>query len=80
VDDVASLKNLLCRNACGKIVFCFLKEDNTFLSRALVADMFIPYRSPHLSDIPDDLKLDPNYRLLPVDYGDVCLNYDKKWF
>ena len=54
--------------------------DNTFLSRALAADMFIPYRSPHLSDIPDDLKLDPTFRLLPVDYGDVCLNYDKQWF
>ena len=54
--------------------------DNTFLSRALAADMFIPYRSPRLSDIPDHLKLDPTYRLLPVDYGDVCLNYDRQWF
>ncbi len=54
--------------------------DNTFLSRALAADMFIPYRSPHLGDIPDELKLDPTFRLLPVDYGDVCLNYDRKWF
>ncbi len=54
--------------------------DNTFLSRALAADMFIPYRSPHLSDIPDELKLDPSHRLLPVDYGDVCLNYDRQWF
>ena len=53
--------------------------DNTFLSRALAADMFIPYRSPHLGDIPDELKLDPTYRLLPVDYGDVCLNYDRQW-
>ena len=26
------------------------------------------------------LKLDPQYRLLPVDFGDVCLNYDKAWF
>jgi len=54
--------------------------DNTFLSRALAADMFIPYRSPHLSDIPDELELDPTYRLLPVDFGDVCLNYDRQWF
>jgi thiamine transport system substrate-binding protein len=54
--------------------------DNTFLSRALAADMFIPYRSPHLSDIPDELKLDTTNRLLPVDYGDVCLNYDRQWF
>ena len=30
--------------------------------------------------LPDDLELDPTYHMLPVDYGDVCLNYDKGWF
>jgi thiamine transport system substrate-binding protein len=54
--------------------------DNTFLSRALEADMFVPYRSPLLIDIGEALKLDPSYRLLPVDFGDVCLNYDRQWF
>lgn len=54
--------------------------DNTFLSRALKADIFLSYCSPLLSDIADDLKLDPTYRLVPVDFGDVCLNYDKQWF
>ena len=54
--------------------------DNTYLSRALKADMFEVYNSPHLADIDDNLKLDPHNRLLPVDYGDVCLNFDKKWF
>jgi thiamine transport system substrate-binding protein len=33
-----------------------------------------------LPELRDDLKLDPSNRLLPVDFGDVCLNYDKKWF
>jgi len=54
--------------------------DNTFLSRALAGDILEPYRSPALVGIRDDLKLDPDLRLLPVDYGDVCLNYDKAWF
>jgi len=54
--------------------------DNTFLSRALDGDILEPYRSPVLADIPDSLKLDPTFRLSPVDYGDVCLNYDKAWF
>jgi thiamine transport system substrate-binding protein len=58
----------------------FFGVDTTFMSRALKADIFQPYRSPQLAQIPDTLKLDPEYRLLPVDYGDVCLNYDKKWF
>jgi thiamine transport system substrate-binding protein len=58
----------------------FYGVDNTFLSRALKADIFEAYASPMLARIPDQLQLDPDHRLLPVDYGDVCLNYDKKWF
>ncbi len=58
----------------------FFGVDNTYLSRALKADIFVPYRSPKLVSIPDALKLDPSNRLLPVDFGDVCLNYDKAWF
>ena len=54
--------------------------DNTFLSRALGGDILEAYESPALADIPDDLELDPSHRMLPVDYGDVCLNYDKAWF
>ncbi len=54
--------------------------DNTFLSRALAGDIFEPYASPLLAKVPDHLKLDPQNRALPVDYGDVCLNYDRAWF
>jgi thiamine transport system substrate-binding protein len=54
--------------------------DNTFLSRALAGDILEPYQSPALAEIPDDLQLDDTFHLLPVDYGDVCLNYDKGWF
>ncbi|MBF0468340.1 MAG: thiamine ABC transporter substrate-binding protein [Desulfamplus sp.] len=58
----------------------FYGVDNTFLSRAIKADIFIPYSSSNLKDVDDTLKLDSENRLLPVDFGDVCLNYDKKWF
>ncbi len=54
--------------------------DNTFLSRALNGGILEPYASPALDNIRDDLKLDASNRMLPVDYGDVCLNYDKAWF
>ena len=54
--------------------------DNTFLSRALEGDILEPYEAAALADIPDDLELDPEFRMLPVDFGDVCLNYDKAWF
>ncbi|MEE4243476.1 MAG: thiamine ABC transporter substrate-binding protein [Desulfopila sp.] len=58
----------------------FFGVDNTYLSRALAADIFLPYASPLLNEIHQELRLDPENRLLPVDFGDVCLNYDKEWF
>ncbi len=58
----------------------FYGVDNTFLSRALDEGIFEPYSSPLLSEIPDEFKLDPNNRALPVDFGDVCLNYDRSYF
>ncbi len=58
----------------------FYGVDNTFLSRALEEEIFEPYASPQLDFIPDRFKLDPENRALPVDYGDVCLNYDKSFF
>lgn len=58
----------------------FFGVDNTFLSRALNADIFEPYESPVLENIADPLQLDASNRLLPVDYGDVCLNYDIAYF
>jgi thiamine transport system substrate-binding protein len=54
--------------------------DNTFLSRALEAGIFEPYASPALSDVLDEFKLDSSNQLTPVDFGDVCINYDKKYF
>jgi thiamine transport system substrate-binding protein len=58
----------------------FYGVDNTFLSRALEQEIFEAHESPLLAEIPDEFKLDPQFRALPVDYGDVCLNYDKAYF
>ena len=54
--------------------------DNTFLSRALEEDIFEAYESPMLNEIPGAFHLDSSNRALPVDYGDVCINYDKAYF
>jgi thiamine transport system substrate-binding protein len=58
----------------------FYGVDNTFLSRALKEGIYEQYVSPLLSDIPEQFKLDAENRALPVDYGDVCVNYDKAYF
>jgi thiamine transport system substrate-binding protein len=58
----------------------FYGVDNTFLSRALTENIYQPYNSPLLADIPAQYQLDPQNRALPVDWGDVCLNYDMVYF
>jgi thiamine transport system substrate-binding protein len=54
--------------------------DNTFLSRALDEDLFLPYESPLLTSVSDDLLVDDEHRVTPIDRGDVCLNHDVAWF
>ncbi|MCU0482651.1 MAG: thiamine ABC transporter substrate-binding protein, partial [Anaerolineae bacterium] len=55
--------------------------DNTFLSRALENELFIPYESPFLADVPEGLQLDKDeFRVTPVQFGDVCLNFDASQF
>lgn len=54
--------------------------DDTFLSRGLDEGLFVPYESPLLDSVPDELELDPEHRVTPIDFGDVCLNYDKAAF
>ncbi len=58
----------------------FFGVDNTFLSRALEEEIFEPYNSPMLGNIDKSLRLDPENYALPVDFGDVCINYDKAYF
>jgi thiamine transport system substrate-binding protein len=51
--------------------------DNTFLSRAIDAEIFEPYVAESLDALPDELtSLVPGNEATPVDFGDVCLNYD----
>jgi thiamine transport system substrate-binding protein len=59
----------------------FYGVDNTFLSRALTEGIFEAYDSPLLAAIPPEFQLDaPQNRALPVDFGDVCLNYEVAYF
>jgi thiamine transport system substrate-binding protein len=58
----------------------FYGVDNTFLSRALTENVFEAYNSPFLAEIPSQFQLDMQNRAIPIDWGDVCLNYDKKYF
>ena len=59
--------------------------DNTLLSRAVTDEIFEPYVAAGIADgsvtIDGDFtSLVPNGEATPVDYGDVCVNYDIGWF
>ncbi len=50
--------------------------DNTLLTR--IVDQFVPYQSPAISDVDASLKGDD--RVTPIDFADVCINYEKAAF
>ncbi|MCY4539812.1 MAG: thiamine ABC transporter substrate-binding protein [Chloroflexi bacterium] len=54
--------------------------DNTFLSRALDAEIFVPYESPELQFVDESFVPEVDHLVTPIDYGDVCLNYDIAYF
>lgn len=77
--DTGSALNQAILSKENPLADVFFGVDNTFLTRALEEGIFEAYDSPLLDLIPDQFKLDPEQRALPVDYGDVCINYDKSF-
>lgn len=51
--------------------------DSTLLTRGLDADLFEPYEADALAAIPEDLQLDDEHRVTPIDVSDVCINFDR---
>ncbi len=78
--DAGEALNKILLSKDAPLADVFFGVDNTFLSRALSVDVFEPYAAPGLAAVPDDLKLDPEQRLLPIDYGFINLNADAGWF
>ncbi|MCF3145003.1 thiamine ABC transporter substrate-binding protein [Streptomyces platensis] len=59
----------------------FFGIDNTLLSRGLDEGLFSPYRAKGLESVPAGLQLDKGeHRVTPLDYGDICVNYDRGYF
>ncbi|MFC9128590.1 thiamine ABC transporter substrate binding subunit [Streptomyces sp. NPDC057099] len=59
----------------------FFGVDNTLLSRALDNGLFQPYEAKGSEQIKAAYRADQDqHRVTPVDTGDICVNYDKKYF
>jgi thiamine transport system substrate-binding protein len=78
--DAGSMVNQAILTADDPLADVLFGVDNTFLSRALAADLFEPYASPALEHVPAEFQLDLEHRVTPIDVGDVCLNVDRAAF
>ena len=80
IGDTGTAVNKAILSKGNPLADVFYGVDNTFLSRALDEGIFEPYQSPLLDDIDPVFVLDKSLQVLPVDFGDVCLNYQKIYF
>lgn len=78
--DAGEALNKMILSKDAPLADVFFGVDNTFLSRAIDGQIFAPYESPLLEQIPDELELDAEHHLLPVDTGYVNINADRIWF
>jgi thiamine transport system substrate-binding protein len=55
--------------------------DSTFLSRALDERLFVEHEATGVDEVRAELgQVEPAGCVTPIDYGDVCINYDKAYF
>lgn len=65
-------------NPLGDVIY---GVDNTFLSRAVENELFMPYEAVGLDAIQAQfLPEEDEHFVTPVTFGDVCLNYDMAYF
>jgi thiamine transport system substrate-binding protein len=64
-------------NPQGDVLF---GVDNNLLSRALEGELFTAYESPNLRSVEPRFLMAEEQRVTPIDHGEVCLNYDRRWF
>jgi thiamine transport system substrate-binding protein len=59
----------------------FFGVDNTLLSRALDNGLFQSYAAKGANTVQSPYRVDQDkHRVTPIDYGDICVNYDKAYF
>lgn len=73
--DAGTLVNQLILTKDNPVADVVFGVDNTFLGRALAEGVFAEYTSPGEGALIEGL--DAGDRVTPVDFGDVCINYDK---
>ncbi len=78
--DAGAMTNRLVLTKESPIADVVYGIDNTLLARALKADILEVYRPQAAALLEKNTLLDSKWRISPVDYGYVALNYDLAWF
>ncbi len=78
--DAGTVVNQLVLTKGAPIADVVFGIDNTFAGRAFSEDVLSPYTSTALPADAASFAADGSGRLTPIDFGDVCLNADTKWF
>lgn len=78
-DDAGTLVNQAVLSADNPLADVLFGVDDTFLSRAVEEGIFRSYESESLDSVDPSLRRDDDL-VTPIDFGDVCFNYDKAWF
>jgi thiamine transport system substrate-binding protein len=77
--DAGSMVNQAALTRENPLADVLFGVDDTFLSRSLEEEIFTEYRSPLLDKVNVDFA-HPSGLVTPIDFGDVCINYEKAWF
>ena len=77
--DAGSMVNQAALSKDNPLADVLFGVDDTFLSRAIDEEIFAEHRSALLGEVGDQFVPDTDL-VTPIDYGDVCINYDKSWF
>ena len=77
--DAGSMVNQAVLTKDNPLADVLFGVDDTFLSRALDNQIFATHKAAGIENVDPDL-IDREFRVTPIDFGDVCINYDKAWF
>ena len=77
--DAGSMVNQAALSKDNPLADVLFGVDDTFLSRAVDEEIFLAHRTDLLDDVGDEFVPETDL-VTPIDYGDVCINYDKAWF
>lgn len=77
--DAGSMVNQAVLSKDNPLADVLFGIDETFLTRALGNELFAPHRAAAIETVDPSLLVEGDF-VTPIDFGDVCINYDKGWF